>query len=209
MKAHTDALTGLPGRPEFETAIEQAMREGDGCALGMIDIDYFLDVNTQFGHDVGDRLLKTLAEIIQETAPGNSYRISGDEFAVVLPDVGLEQGFLRLEALRANVHAARDRFALPDQREVTVTIGVAQYPRDAKDVQGLISAVDAALYGAKENGRNQVGLPQTEEMVMKSCYYPVSSVRKLRTLSERLNRKESRLLREALDDLFRKYDTPR
>src|SRR5690349_1439084 len=100
MKSHIDALTGLPGRPEFETAIEAAMHDSDGAAVGMLDIDYFLDVNTQFGHDVGDQLLKTLAELVQEAAPGGAYRISGDEFAVLLPDQGLEQAFLRLEALR-------------------------------------------------------------------------------------------------------------
>jgi diguanylate cyclase len=67
---------------------------------------------------------------------------------------------------------------------------------------------DAALTAAKESGRNQVALPPNEEMVMKSCYYTGAGVRKLRALAERLNRKESTLLREALDDLLRKYDQP-
>jgi hypothetical protein len=91
---------------------------------------------------------------------------------------------------------------------VTVTVGVAQHPRDAKDARGLLEASAAALQAAKEGGRNRVGLPPNEEMVMKSCYYPATSVRKLKTLAERLKRKESHLLREALDDLFRKYDVP-
>ncbi len=91
---------------------------------------------------------------------------------------------------------------------VQKTIGVAQYPRDAKDARGLLQAADAALATAKESGRNQVALPPNEEMVMKSCYYPASSMRKLRALAERLGRKDSPLLREALDDLFRKYDIP-
>jgi len=95
-----------------------------------------------------------------------------------------------------------------NQRNLMVTIGVAQYPRDAKDARGLLQAADAALATAKESGRNQVALPPNEEMVMKSCYYPASSMRRLRALAERLGRKDSPLLREALDDLFRKYDVP-
>jgi plasmid stabilization system protein ParE len=91
---------------------------------------------------------------------------------------------------------------------VTLTIGVAQHPRDAKDARDLIAAANAALAAAKEAGRNQVALPPTEDMVMKSCYYPAGSLRKLKILAERLSRKESRLLREALDDLLRKYDAP-
>ena len=57
MKERNDVLTGLPGRPELETAIEQAMTETDGVALAMIDIDYFQEVNTKWGHEVGDQLV--------------------------------------------------------------------------------------------------------------------------------------------------------
>ncbi|MEP7188536.1 MAG: diguanylate cyclase, partial [Roseiflexaceae bacterium] len=121
--------------------------------------------------------------------------------------MSLEQAFLQMETLRASVESSV-RFELPDQRNLMVTIGVAQYPRDAKDTRSLLQAADAALATAKESGRNQVALPPNEEMVMKSCYYPASSMRKLRALAERLGRKDSPLLREALDDLFRKHDVP-
>jgi hypothetical protein len=122
-----------------------------------------------------------------------------------------------MEHIRARVEAAQlpklpephhSGLASQEQRQITITVGVAQYPRDAKDLRGLMSAASAALLSAKENNRNQVALPPNEEMVMKSCYYPASSLRKLKVLAERLNRKESRLLREALEDLFRKYKTP-
>jgi hypothetical protein len=84
---------------------------------------------------------------------------------------------------------------------------VAHFPRDARDARSLRAAASAALQAAKETGRNQVGLPPNEEMVMKSCYYPTSGIRKLKALAERLGRKESPLLREALEDLIRKYDS--
>jgi len=89
---------------------------------------------------------------------------------------------------------------------ITITIGLAHYPRDTRDPNSLIKIAEAALYAGKEGGGNRVALPPSEEMVMKSVYYPATSVRRLKQLAERLGRKESVLLREALDDLLRKYD---
>jgi diguanylate cyclase (GGDEF)-like protein len=209
MSGHNDTLTDLPDRETLNSALAEALEHEESTALGVLDIDHFLEVNTEFGHTAGDRVLQVLAGILKEEAPGGAFRISGDEFAIVLPGLSLEQAFLRLEGLRAHVQAAAGQFELPDGRTITITIGVAQYPRDARSVRGLLQAADAALQAAKEGGRNQVALPPNEEMVMKSCYYPATSIRKLKALAERLRRKESHLLREALDDLFRKYDVPR
>jgi predicted signal transduction protein with EAL and GGDEF domain len=141
-------------------------------------------------------------------ADGRCFRVSGDEYAVVLPGATLEQSFLTMEAFRAAVYGAQSEFRLPDGSgfDVSVTVGVAQFPRDGKDEPGLMNAADAALRAAKEAGRNQVALPPNEEMVMKSCYYPATMVRKLKQLSDKLKKKESILLREALGDVLRKYD---
>lgn len=203
-----DQLTGLPNRRALDERLKETITPGSSTALAMLDLDGFLEVNTDHGDDVGDLLLQRLAALLEEFAPESVYRISGDEFALVLPETTLEQAFLRLERLRSTVAEAAERFALPDARRMTVSIGVAHAPRDANDARGLLRTAQAALQGAKESGRNQVALPPNEEMVMKTCYYPASSVRKLRTLAERLGRKESPLLREALDDLIRKYDVP-
>ena len=112
-----------------------------------------------------------------------------------------------MEGLRARIDAAE--FALPGDHRVTITAGVAHAPRDAKEVQALLNAADAALLSAKESGRNQVALPPNEEMVLKSCYYSSAGLRKLKSLAERLGQRESYLLREALADLLRKYDVAR
>ena len=202
-----DPLDSLPKRPALNNTLKQEIEARSTIAVALLDIDSFLEINTNFGQSVGDRVLRVLATLLKEAAPESVYHLSGDEFAIMLPGLSLEQAFLRMEALRAGVESSA-RFELPDQRHVMVTIGVAQYPRDAKDAPGLLQAADAALASAKEGGRNQVGLPPNEEMVMKSCYYPASSMRRLRALAERLGRKDSPLLREALDDLFRKYDIP-
>jgi len=148
-----------------------------------------------------------MSDIIKEQNAGENYRISGDEFAVVMADVPLEQAFLRMETLRREIEGATARFGLPNHQPVTVGIGVAQYPRDAKDASSLVDAATSALRYCKDIGSNQVILPLNDEMVMKSCYYPGSSVRRLKTLAERLGKKESLLLREALQDLLRKYET--
>jgi len=202
-----DPLDSLPNRLVLNGTLKQAIDARSSIAVALLDIDSFMEINVDFGQAVGDRVLRVLAALLKEAAPASVYHLSGDEFAIALPGLSLEQAFLRMETLRASVESS-GRFELPDQRNLMVTIGVAQYPRDAKDARGLLQAADAALATAKESGRNQVALPPNEEMVMKSCYYPASSMRKLRALAERLGRKDSPLLREALDDLFRKYDVP-
>ena len=207
MSASQESLNGLPNRLVLNGALKQAIDSRNTIAVALLDIDSFMEINTDFGQSTGDRVLRVLAALLKEAAPASVYHLSGDEFAILLPGISLEQAFLRMEAVRAAVEGS-ERFELPDQRNVMVTVGVAQYPRDAKDARSLLQAADAALATAKESGRNQVALPPNEEMVMKSCYYPASSMRKLRALAERLGRKDSPLLREALDDLFRKYDIP-
>jgi diguanylate cyclase (GGDEF)-like protein len=208
MEVQTDTLTGLPNRDALGGALAASVDRADSVALALLDIDRFMGVNADLGREEGDRLLQVLAKLLQEEAPGRAYRVSGDEFAVLMPEQTLEQAFLRMETLRTCVQGATQRFRLRDSREIRITVGVAQYPRDAKDPQGLLKAADSALEAAKENGRNQVGLPPNEDLVMKSCYYPAASLRKLKALAERVNRRESHLLREALSDLIRKYDTP-
>jgi diguanylate cyclase len=208
MHKHENTLTGLPDRDALKMAVSRTISQGEGAALAVLDVDRFMEINTRFGQEVGDRVLKTLGAVLSESAPGQAYHVSGDEFAVLLPGMTLEQAFLRLEGLRGRIEESQERFGLPEEAKLTVTAGVAQYPRDAKDEPSLMRTADAALMAAKESGRNQVALPPNEEMVMKSCYYASASVRKLKALAERVNRKESALLREALDDLLRKFDQP-
>jgi diguanylate cyclase (GGDEF)-like protein len=194
-----------PDRPALEIELERLVEAGEGVALAMLDVDNLSEVNASHGHVAGDRALATLATVLGDTATWPLYRVAGDEFAFVLPGVSLEQAFLQMEALRQVVAGAGAAFDLPDGRGLTVGIGVAHAPRDARTARALFSAADAALGAAKENGGNQVALPPNEEMVMKSCYYSGSSLRRLKALAERLGVKESPLLREALDDILRKY----
>ena len=217
MERPDDALTGLPGRVVMEDELTRRLAQREPVAVALIDVDFFQEINDKRGHAEGDRTLQQMASLLRETAIGTAYRISGDEFALVIPQVTLEQGFLQVERLRALVSGADfglagfglAGFGLTNARPVTITAGIAHAPRDAKEVQALLNAADAALLSAKEGGRDQVALPPNEEMVLKSCYYPAAGLRKLKALAERLGQRESYLLRDALTDLLRKYDTAR
>ncbi len=203
-----DTLTGLKDRTSFEVALTQAFTDADSVALALADLDGFHEINMTYGHAVGDEVLRQVAGVLSAALPDQVYRLGGDEFALLMPETSLEKAFLRMELLRTQVLAI-DIPQLPSGHRLTITIGVAQHPRDAKDARSLSAAAGAAQASAKESGRNQVGLPPTEEsMVMKSCYYSASSLAKLKSLAEKLRRKESQLLREALSDILRKYDTP-
>ncbi|GAA3401017.1 diguanylate cyclase domain-containing protein [Paenibacillus hodogayensis] len=206
MSKHTDALTGLPNHKALEKALQERIERDEPVALALIDVDHFHEVNHLLGSEAGDEVLKRIAEMLSEEGGASAFRVSGDEFAIALDGVSLEQAFLGMEKLRLRVETDQGSFALPDGQTLTLTIGVAQYPRDGKTEGALRRAASAALVSAKETGRNQVALPPNEEMVMKSCYYPSTNVRRLKSLAEQLNKKESALLREALDDLLRKYD---
>lgn len=204
---HVDTLTGLPNHKALEKHLQDRIDRDETIALAMLDVDHFLNINERFGSETGDEVLKTLASLLRETEGTTAFRVSGDEFALAMDGMTLEQAFLAMERLRIKVEAAKEAFpALKGELGTTLTIGVAQYPRDGKTESALRRAASAALVSAKEIGRNQVALPPNEEMVMKSCYYPSTNVRRLKSLAEQLGKKESALLREALDDLLRKYD---
>jgi diguanylate cyclase (GGDEF)-like protein len=206
MNKNVDSLTNLPNRKAMEVQLIELIGKEEPVALALLDVDHFKEINDGLGHEVGDEVLQTLGKLMQEVVPGGAYRISGDEFAVVMHEDSLEQAFLKMERLRLKVHESQSAFPMPEGHEMSITIGVAQYPRDAKDWESLNRAANAAMMAAKEIGRNQVALPPNEEMVMKSCYYPSTSVRRLKALAESTKKKESMLLREALADLLRKYD---
>lgn len=206
MTKYLDSLTGLLNHKAMEKHVQEKIGQDEPVAFAMIDVDHFLEVNQILGSEAGDQVLRQLAAVLKEEPGAEAYRVSGDEFALVLEGATLEQAFLQMERFRAKIEASADVFQLPQEHRITVTVGVAQYPRDGKTESALRRAASAALVSAKEIGRNQVALPPNEEMVMKSCYYPSTNVRRLKSLAEQLNKKESALLREALDDLLRKYD---
>ena len=156
--ASTDTLTGLPNRRVFleraRTELALARRSGRPLSLLMLDIDHFKRVNDEHGHDVGDRALRLFAAtttgVVRQTdALG---RLGGEEFGVLLPDTLADGAELVAEKLRAAVASARGEGVPP----LTVSIGLAQLHRSDRELDNLLRRADAALYAAKDGGRDRV-----------------------------------------------------
>lgn len=158
----TDPLTGVRNRRYLErfleTEVARAERYGAECSLAMLDLDHFKNYNDAHGHPAGDRVLQVVAGILRSEAREADVpvRYGGEEFAVVMPDTGLDEGVTAADRVRGAVEG-RDvpgEEVMPDG--LTVSLGVASFPDHADSAGGLIRAADRALYEAKERGRNRV-----------------------------------------------------
>ncbi|WP_322100210.1 diguanylate cyclase domain-containing protein [Pseudomonas aeruginosa] len=162
--AYRNPLTGLGNRKAFDEQLGQALLRADSggseLALLYLDLDRFKEVNDRFGHDIGDALLRTVAERVRSTLrqPDKAYRLGGDEFAVLLEDSQENNPQRLAERLLA---ALVQPIALNGERIdfVTPSIGIALYPRHAGDAEGLVRAADSAMYEAKRQ-RNHYCLYQ-------------------------------------------------
>ncbi|MBA1148009.1 diguanylate cyclase [Ectothiorhodospiraceae bacterium WFHF3C12] len=160
-EAIRDPLTGLYNRRFLEETLDRelarARRHGHAVAVALLDIDYFKRFNDRFGHQEGDRVLQSLAGLLQEHARSGdaACRYGGEEFVMVFPDADLEVVEERMNALRV-AFAVAD----PDQEGVRSSFsgGIAAFPDDGADAPALLKAADRALYAAKGAGRNRVVL---------------------------------------------------
>jgi diguanylate cyclase (GGDEF)-like protein len=159
--AHHDTLTGLPNRlkfrQSFEQELERAWREDTIVALIFFDLDRFKEVNDVHGHSTGDELLKAVSERMLDALPNDAIaaRLSGDEFAVLLPDVeGREDALVIAQRVVNNVGSPLSLGPL--HLKVSASGGVTLFPLDGEDPDRLMNQADLALYRAKGQGRNQV-----------------------------------------------------
>lgn len=159
-QANFDALTELPNRHMFYNRLRQeiarARQSASQLALLFIDLDRFKEVNDTLGHDQGDILLKEIARRISAIVRGTDTvaRLAGDEFTIILPDLP-DPG-----AAAPIIRSLLARIAAPLQLgeesvEVSASIGVAMYPRDADTAESLLVRADQAMFAAKSAGRNQ------------------------------------------------------
>jgi diguanylate cyclase len=163
--ARIDALTGLCNRKCFDDQLAECISHVDAQARGpsvlMGDIDFFKQVNDNYGHLLGDKVLRLVAQIIKGNVKGKdtAARYGGEEFVVLLPDTATEGARSVAEKIRATVAGSRIRRM--DNNEtldsVTISFGVASY-RAGDSPTELIARADAALYVAKANGRNSVSV---------------------------------------------------
>lgn len=165
--ATLDALTGLNNRHMFyqrlnETIANAKRQKTDLCCI-MTDIDFFKSVNDTYGHAVGDLVLKTVAKTIKkELRPYDiASRYGGEEFAILLPNTPINEAYKVAQRLRSKIEKKKiniEEFKIEDKSEISVTIsvGVAEYKEDMKEVNKLYELADKGLYEAKETGRNKV-----------------------------------------------------
>ncbi|AIY42259.1 diguanylate cyclase/phosphodiesterase (GGDEF & EAL domains) with PAS/PAC sensor [Collimonas arenae] len=154
-----DALTDLPNRNllsvRMSQAIEQAHRGGQHMAVMVLDLDRFKFVNDSFGHHIGDSLLKAVAARLKAAVrDGDTVaRLGGDEFVVILPGLTAPENAMIVAA--KIVTSFNEMFALGDHElHVTTSVGVSIYPEDGINGDTLLKTADAALYAAKDKGRN-------------------------------------------------------
>jgi diguanylate cyclase (GGDEF)-like protein/PAS domain S-box-containing protein len=166
--AHYDGLTGLPNRALFTDRLQQALakahREKARMALLFIDLDKFKPVNDELGHHVGDLLLEEAAKRMQTCVRESDTvgRIGGDEFLVLLPVIEVAQDALLVaEKIR---EALIQPFSLVGLcLNISASVGIAVYPDHGENEKQLMKNADAAMYLAKEAGRNSVNLYQSDK----------------------------------------------
>ncbi|MDP6685694.1 MAG: GGDEF domain-containing protein, partial [Candidatus Omnitrophota bacterium] len=159
--AITDGLTGLKLRRYFldrlNEELSRSLREGLNCSFLMIDIDNFKDYNDRYGHTAGDMVLKALADVLRKKAPSLASigRYGGEEFCICLPDTSKEKA----KRIAGDIKRSISEEVIELRRvntQITVSMGLATFPDDAKVADELIQSSDQRLYKAKRAGKNRV-----------------------------------------------------
>lgn len=154
----TDNLTGTYNRNKMSDVLEQEVsrsaRYGHPLSLIMIDIDHFKNVNDSFGHDIGDKTLKSLVHIAEGVKRETDIfsRWGGEEFLMLCPETDLEGGLLMAERLRDSV----EKYHFEKVENITISLGVAEFSPDKHNVDLFVKQADDALYKSKSAGRNKV-----------------------------------------------------
>jgi diguanylate cyclase (GGDEF)-like protein/putative nucleotidyltransferase with HDIG domain len=162
--ALTDPLTGLGNHRSFQERLQHDLEAAEAgetiLSLCLLDIDNFKEINDRHGHPVGDRVLAHIARRLRQN--GEAFRLGGDEFALLLPGKGGEDAAAIAEAVLHRVAMGAGVRGV----DVTLSAGVAEYPQYGVDRTELLRVADAAMYQAKEEGKNQVRIyrPETDEL---------------------------------------------
>lgn len=166
----TDGLTGLYNHRHFQEKIRHCFEvfkeEGKPFSLVLLDIDYFKNINDQYGHLVGDQVLKQVGQILHQVLPQDLFiaRYGGEEFAILMPNISSDLVSKYTEKIRFSIQNYDFKSETKEQFSITVSLGIANYPEDLNvhdsevecRVEKIINLADENLYRAKNLGRNQI-----------------------------------------------------
>lgn len=160
IRANTDELTGLYNHRHFHERLEQEIargsRFGTTFSLVIMDIDLFKSYNDIYGHLAGDQVLRRVGHYLATSVRSidMAFRYGGEEFAIILPEARLDDAYKVAERIRKTIEAKSSTRAMP----ITMSVGVANWPNDGVMKEEIIGRADAALYRAKQTGRNRTCL---------------------------------------------------
>ncbi|RVU37909.1 diguanylate cyclase [Hwanghaeella grinnelliae] len=166
--ATIDSLTGACNRRHFldrlETEVARAQRFNEPLSIAMLDADHFKSINDTYGHAVGDDVLRALTRACVEMLRRHDIvgRLGGEEFAICMPETTMDKAQIVCDRLRQNI-AGLNVKSHDNEVKFTVSMGVTQYSRGGDSTESFMSRADAALYQAKNQGRNQVILSIADE----------------------------------------------
>ena len=210
MDKQIDELTGLILESELNTEMEALIAKGVEFSLIAIDIDNLLITNRDYGREAGDAVFKLIAQNIKSIFPNPclGFRGTRDAFEILMPGYSKEMAFLKAEELRKVVYETKLDYFSTEGKPMAqaISAGVSSYPEDGSRPADIFRRADGALLRAKKSGRNLVCLAREEKLIPKTSHYTHAQLEKLSLISEVINVGEAALLREALDDLLKKYD---
>lgn len=160
-QAIRDPLTDLFNRRYLEETLDRelsrAAREEYPICIIMIDLDHFKRINDTYGHEAGDVVLKVIADVLAEQSRRGDFacRYGGEEFVIVMPNIGLETAYERAEGLRQSLTLLRVPYEYYSL-SVTISMGIACFPENGQTREVILRAADQAMYAAKDAGRDHI-----------------------------------------------------
>ncbi len=161
--ATTDGLTELYNHRYFQDTlkkqIDSSKRYEQKFSLIILDIDFFKKFNDQYGHQIGDEVLRTVSNILKKNTRTTDYvcRYGGEEMSIILPQTSKKEALINAQRICDAVANTPLKISNNKEVNITISLGVSTFPENGESPQKLIEYADQALYNAKENGRNQVG----------------------------------------------------
>jgi diguanylate cyclase (GGDEF)-like protein len=187
---HVDDLTGAYTRKYFSQQFEQEttryIREGTIFSVAFLDLDYFKAINDTYGHLFGDKMLTEFTHTLQDylNEKGDIYRFGGDEFLVIFRNVKAEEAKEIIEEIRADIQSKPFITAQNDQVILSFSAGIAEFNDKSETKTTLLQKADKALYMAKENGKNQTVVRESNASIIKDKILVVDDEPLLRRIIE-------------------------